>query len=186
MIIPFGDKSPIVHASAFVAPGAQVIGDVEIGAEASIWYNCVVRGDMNFIRIGARTNIQDGTVIHVDSPQPGRERGTPTLIGDDVLVGHMAMLHACVLHDRAFVGLGSIVMDDCEIEGEGMLAAGALLTPGKRIPARQLWAGRPAKYVRDLNEEEVAWHRNAIARYVALARAHRDALTSPGAIRSAP
>src|SRR5688500_18263639 len=120
----------------------------------------------------ARYNIQDGTFLHVVSPRPGNEAGFPTIIGDDVLIGHMAMIHGCILHDRAFVGLGAIVMDGCEIEGGAMLAAGAMLTPGRRIPAGQLWAGRPAKYVRDLSGEELAGHREGIAHYVALAKAH--------------
>jgi gamma-carbonic anhydrase len=155
-LIPFGGKAPRLDESAFVAPGAVLIGDIEIGPEASIWYNCVLRGDVNRIRIGARTNIQDGSVLHVDSPRPGTPEGLPTLIGEDVLIGHMAMVHGCVLEDRAFVGLGAIVMDGCRIESDAMLAAGAMLTPGKTIPRGQLWAGRPAKYVRDLSESDLA------------------------------
>jgi carbonic anhydrase/acetyltransferase-like protein (isoleucine patch superfamily) len=176
-LIPFGGRMPRIHAEAFVAPGAVLIGDVEIGAEASVWYNCVLRGDVNRIRIGARTNIQDGTVLHVDSPHPGAEAGHPTLIGEEVLIGHLAMVHGCLLHDRSFVGLGAIVMDGCEIESFGMLAAGALLTPGRRIPAGQLWAGRPAKYVRDLTEAERAANLAGVQHYVALAKAHRAALS---------
>jgi len=175
-LIPFGGRLPAVDASAFLADGAVVIGDVEIGPEASIWYNCVIRGDVNRIRIGARSNIQDGSVIHVDSPKPGVGEGHPTIIGADVLIGHMAMVHGCILHDRAFVGLGAIVMDGCEIESGGMLAAGAMLTPGKRIPAGQLWAGRPARYVRDLTPAEQDAQAQGVAHYVALARAHRAAL----------
>jgi carbonic anhydrase/acetyltransferase-like protein (isoleucine patch superfamily) len=175
-LIGFGGKAPVVHPSAFVAPGARLIGDVEIGADASIWYNCVLRGDVNRIRIGARTNIQDGSVLHVDSPKAGDEAGHPTIIGEEVLIGHLAMVHGCVLHDRAFVGLGSIVMDGCAIESDAMLAAGAMLTPGKTIPAGQLWAGRPAKYVRDLTAADVAGMRAGVAHYVELARRHREAL----------
>jgi len=176
-LIPFGGRSPRIDPTAFVAPGAQLIGDVEIGAGASIWYNCVLRGDVNRIVIGARTNIQDGTVIHVDSPKAGDERGHPTIIGEEVLIGHLAMVHGCVLHDRAFVGLGSIVMDGCEIESDGMLAAGAMLTPGKRIPSRQLWAGRPAKFVRELGDEAIAGMRAGVAHYAELARAHAEAVS---------
>ena len=176
-LITFGGKSPAIDPSAFVAPGARLIGDVEIGPEASIWYNCVLRGDVNRIRIGARTNIQDGSVIHVDSPKAGDAAGHATVIGEDVLIGHLAMVHGCILHDRAFVGLGSIVMDGCEIESDAMLAAGAMLTPGKRIPTGQLWAGRPAKYVRDLSSEELAGQRAGVAHYVALAKAHKQALS---------
>jgi carbonic anhydrase/acetyltransferase-like protein (isoleucine patch superfamily) len=175
-LISFGGKAPSVDPSAFVAPGAKLIGDVEIGPEASIWYNCVLRGDVNHIRVGARSNIQDGSVLHVDSPRPGAPEGLPTLIGEDVLIGHMAMVHGCILRDRAFVGLGAIVMDGCEIESGAMLAAGALLTPGRRVPAGQLWAGRPAKYVRDLTEEELAGQQAGVAHYVALARLHAAAL----------
>jgi gamma-carbonic anhydrase len=174
--ISFGGKAPRIDPAAFVAPGAQLIGDVEIGPEASIWYNCVLRGDVNRIRVGARTNIQDGSVIHVDSPKPGHPDGHPTIIGDEVLIGHLAMVHGCILHDRAFVGLGAIVMDGCEIESDAMLAAGAMLTPGKRIPSGQLWAGRPAKYVRDLTPPELEGQRQGVAHYVALAKAHAAAL----------
>jgi carbonic anhydrase/acetyltransferase-like protein (isoleucine patch superfamily) len=175
-LIKFGGRAPRVDPTAFVAPGAVLIGDVAIGPEASIWYNCVLRGDVNRIRIGARSNLQDGSVVHVDSPRPGSEAGLPTIIGEDVLIGHMAMVHGCILHDRAFVGLGAIVMDGCEIESGGMLAAGALLTPGRRIPAGQLWAGRPAKYVRDLSDEELAAHQLGVDHYVALAKLHGAAI----------
>jgi len=176
-LIPFHGAVPKIAADAFVAPGAMLIGDVEVGAEASIWYNCALRADVNRIRIGARTNIQDGTVLHVDSPHPGAEAGHPTIIGEEVLIGHLAMVHGCLLHDRAFVGLGAIVMDGCEIESFGMLAAGALLTPGKRIPAGQLWAGRPARYLRDLGEAERAANLAGVHHYVELAKAHRAALS---------
>jgi len=177
-LLTFEGRTPLVAPGAFVAPGARLIGDVELGEEASIWYNCVLRGDMNRIRIGARSNVQDGSVIHVDPPRPGGpEGGYPALIGSEVLIGHMAMIHGCILHDRAFVGLGSIVMDGCEIEGEAMLAAGAMLTPGKRIPSGQLWAGRPAKYIRDLSAADLAGMRMGVAHYVALAKRHRAALS---------
>ncbi|HEX2762271.1 MAG TPA: gamma carbonic anhydrase family protein [Allosphingosinicella sp.] len=176
-LIPFGGRSPVVDPSAFVAPGAVLIGDVEIAPGASVWYNCVLRGDVNRIRVGARSNIQDGSVLHVDSPRPGHESGQPTIIGEDVLIGHMAMVHGCILHDRAFVGLGSIVMDGCEIESGGMLAAGALLTPGRRIAAGQLWAGRPAKYVRDLSPEDLEGQQAGVRHYVELARLHAAAIS---------
>ena len=177
-LIAFGGKAPRIDPTAFVAPGARLIGDIEIGAEASLWYNVVLRGDVNRIRIGARTNIQDGSVLHVDSPRPGHQGGHPTLIGEEVLIGHLAMVHGCILHDRSFVGLGAIVMDGCEIESGGMLAAGAMLTPGRRIPAGQLWAGRPAKYVRDLSPEEQAANLAGVFHYVELAKRHRAALNA--------
>ena len=154
----------------------RIIGDVEIGPDASIWYNCVIRADVNRVVVGARSNIQDGTVVHCDSPKPGHRQGFPTVIGDGVLIGHMAMIHGCTLEDGAFVGLGSIVMDGCVIEGGGMLAAGAMLTAGKRIAARQLWMGRPAKYARDLDDQAVAGNRLGVDMYVENGRAHKAAL----------
>ena len=174
-------KAPRIHPSAFIAPGCRIIGDVEIGPEASVWYNCVLRGDVNRIVIGARSNIQDGTVIHCDSPDPRTIQGFPTLIGDDVLVGHMAMLHGCTLEDRAFVGRGAVVMNGAVIEGNGMLAAGALLTPGKRIASRQLWGGRPAVYMRGLTDMAIHEMQLGVAHYVDNARAHRAALANNGA-----
>ena len=167
-IHPFNGQSPRLAPDAWVAPGAQVIGDVEIGAGASIWYNVVIRGDVMPIRIGARANIQDGSVVHVT------RKLAATTIGEDVLVGHMALIHGCTLMDRSFVGLGAIVMDGCVIEPEGMLGAGALLSPGKRIGARELWLGRPAKLVRLLDEAEVARNAMGAAGYVELAKLHRD------------
>jgi carbonic anhydrase/acetyltransferase-like protein (isoleucine patch superfamily) len=176
-LISFGGRSPRIDPSAFVAPGAVLIGDVEIGPEASVWYNVVLRGDMNRIRIGARSNIQDGSVVHVDPPRlGGPDEGFPALIGDDVLIGHLAMVHGCTLHDRAFVGLGAIVMDGCEIESDAMLAAGAMLTQGKRIASGQLWAGRPAKYVRDLRPDDIARMHEGVAHYAALAKRHSEAV----------
>ncbi len=175
-IISFAGKTPRIHDSAFIAPGCRLIGDVEIGPDVSIWYNCVLRGDVNHIRVGARTNIQDGSVVHVDSPTAGHPEGAPTIIGEDVLIGHMALVHGSELHDRAFVGLGSIVMD-AVIESEGMIGAGAMLTPGKTIGPRQLWLGRPAKHVRDLGDAEIAAHAAGVANYVRNGRAHRAAIT---------
>ncbi|HKX79725.1 MAG TPA: gamma carbonic anhydrase family protein [Novosphingobium sp.] len=174
-IAAFGGKTPRIHSSAFIAPGCRIIGDVEIGEDVSVWYNCVIRADVNRIVIGARTNIQDGTVIHCDSPSAANAEGYPTLIGEDVLIGHMAMVHGTVLEDRAFVGLGAIVMDG-RIESDGMLAAGAMLTPGKTIGARQLWVGRPAKFMRDLDELAIAANRAGVQNYVENGRRHREAL----------
>lgn len=166
-LYPFGGQSPRIDPTAWVAPGARVVGDVEMGPGTSIWYNVVVRGDVMPIRIGARSNIQDGSIVHVTR---GLEA---TFIGDDVLVGHMAIVHGCTLMDRSFVGLGAIVMDGCVIEPEGMLGAGALLSPGKRIGARELWLGRPARMVRLLSDEDVARNAKGAAGYVELAKLHR-------------
>ncbi len=179
-LLPFNGKRPRIHSSAFIAPGCRIIGDVEIGPDASIWYNCVIRGDANRIVIGARTNIQDGSVVHCDSPTPRRPEGFPTIIGDDVLIGHMAMLHGCTLEDRAFVGLGAIVMDGCRIAGDAMLAAGAMLTPGKAIASRQLWTGRPAAYARELTDAALEDMRAGVAGYVRNGRLHVEALRVSG------
>ena len=176
-IITFNGKSPQIHDSAFIAPGCRIIGDVTIGAEASIWYNCVIRAEVNRVVIGARTNIQDGSIIHCDGPMPGVEDGFPTIIGDDVLVGHNVMLHGCILHDRAFVGLSATVMNGAVIEGDAMLAAGAMLTQGKRIEARQLWAGSPARFVRELDDAAIMGMRVGVAHYVLNAKAHGAAIS---------
>lgn len=175
-LIPLHGKAPRIHSSAFIAPGCRIIGDVEIGADVSIWYNCVIRADVNRIVVGARSNIQDGSVVHCDSPRPGRPEGFPTIIGEDVLIGHMAMVHGCVLEDRAFVGLGAIVMDGCRIGSEGMLGAGAMLTGGKIIEPRQLWTGRPAKYMRDLTDAALAEMQFGVQGYVINGRIHAAAL----------
>lgn len=179
LILPINGKTPKIHDTAFIAPGAIIIGDVEIGPQASVWYNCVLRGDIHRISVGARSNIQDGTVIHVEGDHDG-DGGCPTIIGEDVLIGHMVMLHGCTLMDRAFIGLGTIVMDRCVVEGDAMLAAGAMLTPGKRIPARQLWSGRPAKFMRDLDDAAIAGMQGGVTHYVEAAQKHRAALAELG------
>ncbi len=143
--------SPKIAPDAFVAPSADIIGDVEIGSKCGIWFNCVLRGDVAHIRIGDRTNIQDGTVIHVT------RGGHPTLIGSGVTIGHKALLHACKLEDSCFVGMGAIIMDDVIVESSAMVAAGALITPGKIVKKGQIWAGNPGKYFRDLTEKEAAF-----------------------------
>lgn len=171
-LYPFEGKLPVVHPEGWVAPTAAVIGDVEIGAKSNIWYHCVLRGDSNYIRIGARTNIQDGTIIHVNS-------GTfPTVIGDDVTVGHAAIIHACTLQNRAFVGMGATVLDGAVVEEGGVLAAGSVLPPGKRVPAMELWMGNPAKLVRVLTPEQRAGFDTTAPHYVELAGRHRASLRS--------
>jgi len=168
-ILPWKGVWPIIDDSAFIAPGCRIIGNVEIGPESSVWYNCVIRADDNRVVIGARSNVQDGTVIHCDSSKPENPRGHPTLIGSDVLIGHMAMIHGCTLEDRAFVGLGCIVMDGCVIESDAMLAAGAMLTPGKRLPSGQMWGGRPAAFMRAMTPSS---RTRAAQHYVRLAGEH--------------
>lgn len=147
-VFALGDLVPRIADDVFLAPGVVVVGDVEIGAGSSIWFNCVLRGDADAIRIGARTNIQDGSVIHAD-------RGFPTLIGDEALIGHMVMLHGGVVAERGFVGMGATMLNGATVETDGMLGAGALLTSGKKVGSRELWAGRPAKFVRELDDAAV-------------------------------
>lgn len=177
-IITINGKTPQIDQSAFIAPGCRIIGDVTIGPDTSIWYNCVIRAEVNRVVIGARSNIQDGSIIHCDGPMPGVPGGYPTIIGDDVLVGHNVMLHGGILHDRAFVGLSATVMNGAVIEGDAMLAAGAMLTQGKRLPSRQLWAGAPARFVRELDEAAILDMRVGVAHYVENAKVHMAAISN--------
>lgn len=170
-LIPFNGVMPRIHPDAFIAPNAVIIGDVEIGAHSSIWYGCILRGDVNFIRIGAGTNIQDGTVIHVASPY--LYSGCPTIIGDDVTVGHMALIHAATLQDGAFVGMKACVMDGAVVSTGAVLAAGGLLTPNKIIPGGELWGGNPARKIRDLSPDEIARFAQTGPHYRQMAAAHR-------------
>ena len=165
--VPYRHHHPVVHPTAFIADTVALVGDVQIAAEASLWWHVVVRGDVCPVRIGARTNIQDGTVVHVT-----RETG-PTHIGADVTVGHKALLHACTLEDACFVGMGAVVLDGVHVETGAMVAAGAVVTPGKRVPAGEIWAGNPAKYLRALRPEEAADILASAARYCALAQHYK-------------
>ncbi len=148
MIRPFRGHTPIIPASCFVEDSAQVIGDVELGEGASIWFNSVVRGDVNPIRIGRRTNIQDLCLVHVQSSLQG------TKVGDDVTVGHHVVLHACTVGNRVLVGMGAILLDGSEVGDDCIIGAGALITPGTKIPAGSLVLGSPAKVKRPLLPEE--------------------------------
>lgn len=170
-ILPYKGIMPKIHDSVFIAPSASIVGDVEIGEDTNIWYNCAMRGDVHEIRIGERTNIQDGTVIHVTTDFSG------TYIGSDVTVGHAAILHACTVEDFGFVGMQACAMDGSVVESFAMLAAGALLTPGKRVPKGQLWAGRPAKYMRDLTDEEIAYIKWSAPHYVELGQEHKKSVS---------
>jgi len=155
---------PTLGDDVFIADNAAVIGDTHIGDHSNIWFGCTVRGDVHKIRIGKRTNIQDNSVIHVTRGVSG------TIIGDDVTVGHGAILHACTIGDLAFVGMGACLLDESVLEDGAMLAAGALLTPRKVVPSGQLWGGNPARYMRDLTEEERAFFPKSADNYVRLAR----------------
>ncbi|GGY44281.1 gamma carbonic anhydrase family protein [Parvularcula lutaonensis] len=177
-ILPFHGKTPKIHDSAFIAPGVIIIGDVEIGPDASVWYGCVLRGDTNRIVVGARSNVQDGTICHVDDASRG---GTPVLIGEDVLIGHRCMLHGCTVEAGGFVGMGATVLDEAVIEGGGFLAAGAFLSNRKRVPSGELWGGMPAKKLRDLREGEDKMALMGAAFYVEEARQHREAIDAASA-----
>ena len=169
-IAAFLDHSPEIDDHAFIAPTAAVIGAVRIGAGSSIWYQVTVRGDNNYITIGTGTNIQDNSCIHISS------REFPTIIGNYVSVGHSALVHACTLEDHSFVGMGAIVMDGAVIERDAMLAAGALLTPGTRIPSGELWAGRPATKMRMLTPQDIADNRSIARHYIEVGRAHKQGI----------
>ena len=177
-IIPIHGKTPRIHDSAFVAPGCSIIGDVEIGAGSSIWYNCVLRADVSQIRIGERTNVQDGSVLHCDGPSPQDPEGCPLIIGDDVLIGHMAMVHGCTIHDRGFVGLGAIAMNKAVIASDAMLGAGAMLTERKVMGERELWTGRPAKLSRELPDIAIAGMKMGVAHYAENAKHHAEAVAA--------
>jgi carbonic anhydrase/acetyltransferase-like protein (isoleucine patch superfamily) len=164
----FKDHQPRIHASCFIEDSAQVIGDVEIGEDSSVWFNTVIRGDVNPITIGRRTNIQDLSMIHVLKDRYA------TVIGDDVTVGHHVVLHGCRLGDRILVGMGAILMDDVEVADDCVIAAGALLTPGTRIPAGSLVLGSPAKVKRGLDAKERAWLLESSHNYVTYSREHRE------------
>lgn len=148
-ILPYKGKSPSLGQRVFLAAGAQLIGDLEVGEDSSFWFNTVVRADCNYIRIGQRSNIQDGTVIHVTNSL------FPTHIGDEVTVGHNATLHGCRIGDRCLIGMGAVVMDDVNVGRHSIVAAGALLTPGKTYPEGHLIKGSPAKAVRALRPAEL-------------------------------
>ena len=168
-ILRVGSLKPTVASSAFVAAGAVVVGDVTLSDHSSIWYGVVVRGDVAPVRIGPRTNIQDGAVIHVS-----RDRPAGTTIGADVTVGHLALIHACTLEDECMIGMKACVMDGAVVEKHAWIAAGALVTPGKRVQSGQLWSGTPARHSRDLRPDEIATILLVAQLYVDNAVIHRD------------
>ena len=167
MLSPFNGKQPQIDPSAYVHATVLVIGDVVLGPESSLWPNVVVRGDVNAIRIGARTNIQDNSTVHVTQDRFN------TLIGDDVTAGHNVVLHGCIIGDRCLIGIGAIVLDGVEIGVECLIGAGALVTPGTKLPARHLVLGSPAKAVRPLRDDEIAHLKQSALNYVERARQYR-------------
>lgn len=170
VILPYENITPIIARDAFVAPNATIIGNVTVGAESSIWFNCTLRGDVNEICIGNQTNIQDGSIVHVSG------QGQGTYIGNNITIGHMALIHACTLKDGCFIGMNATVMDDCVIESGAMVAAGALVTPGKCVLAGQVWGGTPARYLRDINESDLQMISYTVPHYVKLARSYHKEL----------
>ncbi|WP_321371707.1 gamma carbonic anhydrase family protein [uncultured Desulfuromusa sp.] len=160
MLHKYQGISPQLDSGVFLAPSADVIGDVVIGADSSVWFQVVIRGDVNHIYIGKRTNIQDGTVVHVT------HKTHPTIIGDDVTIGHNATVHGCKIGHRCLIGMGAIVLDGAEVEDDAMVAAGALVTPGTRIPSGTLYAGAPAKYKRHLSDKEITELKQSAENYV--------------------
>jgi carbonic anhydrase/acetyltransferase-like protein (isoleucine patch superfamily) len=170
VFLPYKNTLPIIASEAFIAPNATIVGNVVVGADSGIWFNCLLRGDVNEIHIGKRTNIQDGSIVHVSG------QGQGTYIGDDITIGHMALIHACTLEDGCFIGMNATVMDDCVVETGAMVGAGAVVTPGKRVLCGQVWAGTPARYLRDLGETDLEMIRYTVSHYVKLAHRYRKEL----------
>lgn len=168
MIHAYRESRPVIDASALIVDSAQVIGDVVIGEESSVWFNAVIRGDVNHIRIGKRTNIQDGSVLHVT------RKKHPLVIGDEVTVGHGVILHACTIGSRCLIGMGAIVMDASEVGDDCIVGAGSLVTPNTQIPPRSLALGSPARVRRSLTEEELRTVRESAANYVADIESYLD------------
>jgi carbonic anhydrase/acetyltransferase-like protein (isoleucine patch superfamily) len=164
LILPYRNHVPVIAPGVFIAQNATVIGDVEIGPRANLWFGVIVRGDVNRIRIGARTNVQDGTMIHCT----GMGADWPTIIGDDVTIGHMVVLHGCTLEDKCMVGIKAVVLDGAVVESGAMVAAGALVTPGKRVKKGELWGGSPARKLRDLGPDDLALIERLPERYAGL------------------
>jgi len=171
LVMPFQGKLPVLESGVFLASGTVVIGDVVIGSDTSVWFNSVIRGDVHRIRIGARTNIQDNTTVHVTS------NTGMTQIGDDVTIGHNCVIHACTISDLALIGMGTIILDGAVIEPECFIAAGSLVPPGKRMPARMMCMGSPAKPVRLLTPEEIAFLKSSAEGYVLTARGYQTSQT---------
>jgi carbonic anhydrase/acetyltransferase-like protein (isoleucine patch superfamily) len=168
-LLPHGDASPEVPDSAWVAPGAYVVGDVHLGKESSVWYGAVLRGDTEPIRIGARTNIQDGCVLHADP-------GYPAIIGEDCVVGHKAIVHGCEIGDRCLVGMGATILNGAKIGEGSIVAAGALVPENKGFPTRSWIVGVPAKRVKEVSEEQTEDIARGVRTYVERAGSHRQSL----------
>ncbi|MBF0186601.1 MAG: gamma carbonic anhydrase family protein [Magnetococcales bacterium] len=167
---------PTISDSAFIHPDATVIGDVHIGDHSSVWPGVVIRGDVHKIRIGNRTNIQDGSILHVSRPTPHAPQGSPLIIGNSVTIAHHVVLHGCTLKDGAMIGMGAIVMDDVVVGRDALIAAGAMVTPGKSVEERTLWLGSPARFKKQLDDQMVQRNRATNENYVVLAQSHAQEL----------
>lgn len=162
-------KKPQFGTNCFLAENCAIIGDVVLGDDCSVWYNAVIRGDVHYIRIGNKVNIQDGTVIHATYQKH------PTHIGNNVSIGHNAMVHGCTIHDNVLIGMGAIVMDDCEVESNSIIAAGAVVTKGTHVPSGTIFAGVPAVKVKDISQELIAGEIDRIANsYIKYASWYKD------------
>lgn len=172
-IRPFNGTTPKIAASAYIDEAAVVIGDVHIGEDSSIWPMVAARGDVHHIRIGARTNIQDGSVLHVTADNQFNPGGYPLTIGDEVTVGHGAILHACTVEDLCLIGMGATVLDGAVVRSQAMVAAGSLVPPGKVLEGGYLWVGSPVKQARPLKPAELEYLSFSAQHYVALKNRHR-------------
>jgi len=173
MIRPFKGIMPTIDPEAFVAETAVIIGDVKIGTGSGIWYNTVIRGDVNFIRIGSNSNIQDLSMLHVTHKKDADDPGAPLIIGDNVTIAHSVTLHGCTIENGAFVGMQAVIMDKAVVGEEALVGARALVTEGTVIPPRTLWLGAPARYQRDLSQQELERIRKSAANYVRYAEDYR-------------
>lgn len=168
MILPFQNIFPKIDETAFVAENATIVGDVEIGAESSVWFGAVVRGDVNYIRIGARTNVQDGTIIHVSS------QTHPTVLEDEITLGHRVTLHGCYVERGSLIGIGAIVMDGARVGRNSLVGAGSLVTPNTQIPPRSLVLGSPARVRRELTDDEIYKQARFWQNYTKLLRVYKQ------------
>lgn len=157
IIKPVNGKSPNIPEDCYVAENATIVGEVSFGKQCSVWFNAVIRGDVHFIKIGNKVNIQDGAVIHATYQK------SPTTIGNNVSIGHNAIVHGCTIHDNVLIGMGSIVMDDCVIESNSIIAAGAVVTKNTKVESGSIYAGVPAKKVKDISQELISGEINRIA-----------------------
>ncbi|MDP8204843.1 MAG: gamma carbonic anhydrase family protein [Candidatus Tenebribacter mawsonii] len=167
MLIEYMKESPKIGKRSWIAKNANIIGECQIGNDCGIWFGVTIRGDVNYIKVGNRSNIQDGSIIHVThSKTKNKDDGYPTLIGDEVTVGHNAMLHGCKIGDACLIGMGATLLDGCEIGNESMVAAGSVVTQNKKFPSRSMIMGTPAKVIRQLTEEEIAHIYQSAQNYV--------------------